>query len=207
MADVTPGNLSDSTDRNKIRAVETGFAANPWIVRQVPGRCRRRQNWPERAVSRVLFPGAVARRRDDDHSSRTAVADGLQRPNPGASDGPPSNAPLFGLAPDGVYRAADVTAGTGELLPHPFTLVRLRTRLRRTVCFLWHFPWGRPRSPLGTILPCGARTFLPPPKPRRRRAAIIWTSPTKVADLLYISLPRRGRASGCSAGSSLPRRR
>ena len=58
----------------------------------------------------------------DDHSSRTAVADGLKQPDPGASDGPSSSTPLFGLAPDGVYRAADVTAGTGELLPHPFTL-------------------------------------------------------------------------------------
>ncbi len=31
-----------------------------------------------------------------------------------------------------------------------------------TVSFLWHFPWGHPRFPLGTILSCGARTFLPP---------------------------------------------
>ena len=58
----------------------------------------------------------------DDHSSRTAVADGLKQPDPGASDGPSSSTPLFGLAPDGVYLAADVTADTGELLPHPFTL-------------------------------------------------------------------------------------
>ncbi len=97
--------------------------------------------------------------RGDDHSSRAAVADGLKQPDPGASDGPSSSTPLFGLAPNGVYRAADVTDGTGELLPHPFTLIHLRW----TVCFLWHFPWGHPRSPLRTILPCGARTFLPPP--------------------------------------------
>jgi len=60
----------------------------------------------------------------DDHSSRTVVADSLKQPYPGASDGPSSSAPLFGLAPDGVYRAFDVTAETGELLPHPFTLTR-----------------------------------------------------------------------------------
>ena len=64
----------------------------------------------------------------DDHSSRTVVADGLKQPDPGASNEPSSNTPLFGLAPDGVYRAADVTAGTGELLPHPFTLTRLSQR-------------------------------------------------------------------------------
>ena len=71
-------------------------------------------------------PGSVLRSGyppwSDDHSSRTAVADGLKQPDPGASDGPSCSAPLFGLAPDGVYRASGVTAGTGELLPHPFTL-------------------------------------------------------------------------------------
>ena len=41
---------------------------------------------------------------------------------PGGSDGPPSIAPLFGLAPGGVYIAPVVTDGTGELLPRPFTL-------------------------------------------------------------------------------------
>ena len=41
---------------------------------------------------------------------------------PGNSDGPPSNVPLFSLAPGGVYLAPTVTGETGELLPHPFTL-------------------------------------------------------------------------------------
>jgi hypothetical protein len=35
-------------------------------------------------------------------------------------------ASLFGLAPGGVYRAPDVTTGTGALLPHRFTLTRIR---------------------------------------------------------------------------------
>ena len=30
----------------------------------------------------------------------------------------------------------------------------------RAVCFLWHFPAGRPGLPLATTLPCGVRTFL-----------------------------------------------
>ena len=41
---------------------------------------------------------------------------------PESLDGPPSNALLFGLAPGGVCLAADVTIGTGKLLPHRFTL-------------------------------------------------------------------------------------
>jgi len=30
------------------------------------------------------------------------------------------------------------------------------------VCFLWHFPAGRPDWPLASTLPCGAPTFLDP---------------------------------------------
>ena len=38
----------------------------------------------------------------------------------------------------------------GGLLPHPFTLATETV----AVCFLWHFPWGRPRRPLtGTVFP------------------------------------------------------
>ena len=39
----------------------------------------------------------------------------------------------------------------GGLLPHPFTLAADDAA---AVCFLWHFPWGRPRRPLaGTVSP------------------------------------------------------
>jgi hypothetical protein len=41
---------------------------------------------------------------------------------PGASGEPPSSAPLFGLAPVGVYQADPVTRAAGGLLHHRFTL-------------------------------------------------------------------------------------
>ena len=42
-------------------------------------------------------------------------------------------------------------AGTRCALPHPFTLAAPGSA---AVCFLWHFPWGRPRRTLsGTVLP------------------------------------------------------
>ena len=130
-----------------------------------------------------------------DHSSRATVADGLKQPDPGASDGPSSSTPLFGLAPGGVYRAADVTIGTGELLPHPFTL----TRQRRAVYSLWHFPWGHPRSLLGTILPCGARTFLSPAIRASGHLAFFNHS----SNLLLITRLRiPDTACGCNAGNS-----
>jgi len=53
---------------------------------------------------------------------------------PESLDGPPSNALLFGLAPDGVCLAPDVTTGTGELLPHPFTLTLPAARRSALCC-------------------------------------------------------------------------
>src|SRR5207249_4817260 len=71
--------------------------------------------------------------------------------------------------------------GRGALLPHLFTLTHLRaTRYggqaspriwrrvyppkraarKRAVCFLCHFPSGRPDRELPGALPCGVRTFL-----------------------------------------------
>ncbi len=41
--------------------------------------------------------------------------------------------------------------GRGALLPHRFTLT---PGTPAAVCFLWHYPWGRPRRPLaGTVFP------------------------------------------------------
>jgi len=75
----------------------------------------------EQAVSRVLFSRAVAR---PGAMTIHLVSTLPSRSSdlPGNLGGQPSDVPLFGLAPDGVYLAPIVTDGTGELLPHPFTL-------------------------------------------------------------------------------------
>ena len=74
-----------------------------------------------KAISRILSPQAILAQR--------AAAIYLGRRFPGASCDPPggsrgqrSNAPIFGLAPSGVYLADPVTRAAGELLPHRFTL-------------------------------------------------------------------------------------
>src|SRR5262249_37931664 len=72
---------------------------------------------------------------------------------------PPRGEGPFGLAPGGVYQAPPVTRDAGGLLPHRFTLTAA-AEAAMAVCFLWHFPAGRPGLPLATTLPCGARTFL-----------------------------------------------
>ena len=65
---------------------------------------------------------------------------------------PQRRPPLFGLAPGGVYPAAPVARGAVRSCR---TVSPLPSRLRAlAVCFLWHFPWGRPRRPLaGTVFP------------------------------------------------------
>ena len=124
--------------------------------------------WFQSSVSRFIIlagaahkpgsvPGAGYPAPDDGHSSRTAVTDSLEQPT--RRHGRVAlNASLFGLAPDGVYLASGVTVGPGELLPHPFTLT---CRGRRT-SLCGTFPWGHPRWTLSSVIPCGARTFLPP---------------------------------------------
>jgi len=77
--------------------------------------------------------------------------------------------PTFGLAPGGVYQADQVTPAAGALLPHRFTLACARRTVPSAVCFLWHFPAGRPDWPLASTLPYGAPTFLS--RLRRRNAA------------------------------------
>ncbi len=89
---------------------------------------------------------------------------------PENSDGQPSNVLLFGLAPGGVCLAPDVTTGTGELLPHRFTLT---PSCGGAVCFLLRFPPRYRDWELPSTLPCGARTFLPP----QIRQAIICPTP------------------------------
>jgi len=81
---------------------------------------------------------------------------------PGAVEAGRSMSPV-GLAPGGVYQAAEVSPGAGALLPHRFTLTECLVACESThsaVCFLLHFPSGHPAWELPSTLPFGARTFL-----------------------------------------------
>ena len=58
----------------------------------------------------------------------------------------------------------DCRQPSGALLPHLFTLACEPGRAGlepSAVCFLWHYPSGRPGSVLPTTVPCPVRTFLP----------------------------------------------
>ena len=136
------------------------------------GRSRLRsgpRNRPRHIGRQLAYkPGSVWRR------CRRATAIHLGRPLPDVSRNLPgwqarkrawsrNPAPsLFGLAPGGVYRAVPVTGPAVGSYP---TLSPLPLGLRRwAVCFLWHFPWGRPRRALpGTVFPWSPD--FPPPRP------------------------------------------
>ncbi len=84
---------------------------------------------PGKAISRILYPLEGWRSFIWGDGCPPALAT-----YPEALDGPSSNASLFGLAPDGVYLASHVTMGTGELLPHPFTLTSSLRKRRFAFC-------------------------------------------------------------------------
>ena len=108
----------------------------------------------------------------DGHSSGTRLAARLTRPTRaagrkcpcGTAFRPARRPPLFGLAPGGVCPAAPVTGGAVRSCRSVSPLPAGRGRLlARAVCFLWHFPWGRPRRPLaGTVFPWSPD--FPPPR-------------------------------------------
>lgn len=124
-------------------------------------RCRRENERAKRAYK----PGSVA----DGHLSWHARHRAAPRTLPGRGPGRPI-APLFALAPDGVYQAAALPRRWWSLTP-PFQLFPLRAESARRweSSFLRHFPSGCPAWPLASILPCGARTFLTPVPERRSR--------------------------------------
>ena len=101
----------------------------------------------------------------------------------------------------------------GALLPHLFTLTLRLARLTPgslgAVCFLCHFPSGRPDRGLPGALPSGVRTFLPA---RRHsvtpRAAVVCPSTADCQRASWGSAPDAGSSLvGPRRPTPLPRRR
>ncbi len=85
------------------------------------------------------------------------VAHRLKRPTRGHRTGRPRASPYLALLRVGF---AEPARSPGPLV-RSYRTVSPLPRLSEAVCFLWHFPEGRPRWTLSTTLPFGARTFLP----------------------------------------------
>ncbi len=128
------------------------FTSLPRTQRNRPEPARRRETHRWEKVGAGHKPGSVV----DSHSSGTSVTGRLVQPTRVRCG--PHHAPLFGLAPDGVYPATNCYQSRGALLPHHFTLTCARRP--SAVYFLRHFPSARAAQVLPGVLPCGARTFL-----------------------------------------------
>ena len=125
-----------------------------------------------RKVESADKPGSVW----DDHSSATSVTGCLKRPTRRhlRAAGCRWHVSLFGLAPEGVYRAAHVTADAVRSYRTLSPLPAAGTNpVTSAVCFLLHFPSTRAAQALPGLLPCGARTFLERPA----ATAIVWPTP------------------------------
>jgi hypothetical protein len=114
--------------------------------------------WLQLLVSRVLSRALVAL------GVLAVIPLGRSLPNASCSlprglGRQPSNAPLHGLAPDGVCLATAVTDCAVGSYSTFSPLPDAPKRFGRSN-FLWHFPRGFPHRALPGILPCGARTFL-----------------------------------------------
>ena len=162
-----------------------------------------------RSISRVLFGRRTA---VDGHSSGTVVTDRLAR-RPGRltrkpartrGRGPVPAVPTWSCSRWG-YRAGLVTApAVRSSTPfHPYP--RRGQALARAVCFLWHFPWGRPRRAAGTVFPWSPDF---PPAPRQRPSDHLirrhyWRlTPPSRGTVTLAAGRRAGHDGGATAGGS-----
>ena len=132
-----------------LRAHDSGYVPVGESADGIEARARR-------PVSRVLSAPVLVR---DDHSSGTHLAARLTRPTRTAERECPCalrrGRPYSVLLPVG-FALPPLSPGARGALAAPFRPCprAASPRLARAVCFLWHFPWGRPRRRLsGTAFP------------------------------------------------------
>ena len=170
-------------------------------LRRGLGRAPKNQRW-SRPISRVLSL--------DSHSSRRIVTDTLKQPTRERRG--PRHAPLFGLAPSGVYPATRRCPRARCALTAPFHPYLIPCG-PSAVCSLLHWSSARAAQALPGTLPCGARTFLEAPESTSRLSgrlhlrfysgpvAAAWSAPCKS------SLPASDKGHCNARFSSCARRR
>ena len=125
---------------------------------------------------------------ENDHSSGTAIARGLERPTRWPGTGSPHRATLFGLAPCGVLPATGVTAGAVR----SYRTFSPLPRFPKAVFFLCHWSvrlpcpgvtrrtalWSSDFPPADALSRPGDKLFSLPLRHEARRRAIVWPTAT-----------------------------
>jgi hypothetical protein len=145
-------------------------------------RCRAVEELDQTACKPGSVPPAPEGAGLGDHSSGPSLAGRFSRPTRTARayDSPTLLAKgarsLFGLAPGGACHAVPVTRHAVGSYPtlSPFPLRRPEGR-GREVCFLWRYPWGRPRRALPAAMSSWSPDFPRPPCGDRDRPAV-WSA-------------------------------
>jgi hypothetical protein len=149
----------------------------------------------------------------DDHSSGTRLTARLTRPTRAAGRERPRvlacngrrGRPYSVLLPVGFTLPPPLPAARGALTA-PFHPCPTRVSTRRAVCFLWHFPWGRPRRPLaGTVFPWSP-DFPPSSRDNSGRPAV-WRARHGTAPVGTSSARRRNVLARALLSDGHPRRR
>ena len=85
---------------------------------------------------------------------------------------------LLGLAPGGVFPATAVAGGAVRsyrtISPLPPMRSHEWAHMGSAVCFLWHFPWGRPRRALPGTVPPWSPDFPPPCEHAKSGHPTVW---------------------------------
>ena len=183
------GSAQGDFQGRKSRTERAGSPSGPVLIRRVPDRGQReapvKKGRKQRAMS-PIFPRPKEIRRSRPISrvlSWTIIHLGL--PSPAASSNLPEStaghgiAFLFGLAPGGVYHAAECCHLRGALLPHHFTLTSSRRNDPGRYIFCCTF--RRLAPPRSYLAPCPVEPGLSSPfQPKGWNEAIAWPAPEAI---------------------------
>ena len=114
------------------------------------------------AVSRILF---LVLRRGDDHSSSPVITDGIKQPTRKLWTGRPVTLPYLALLRAGFCLPSVLPRTRCALTApfHPYPAFAPCGATARRYVFCATSPSSCPDRALPGALPCGVRTFLPPP--------------------------------------------
>ncbi len=154
-------------------------------------KCSLGEKLASRPVSRVL-----SRRAPQGHASATAIHLGCPLPDTSSNQpgrlawkpasgqvAPPAVAPIWFCSRWGLPCRRRCRSARCALTAPFHPCCRAALRCASAVCFLWHFPWGRPRRPLAATVSPWSPDFPPPAGDGQAGAGAAAVRPTGPGDI------------------------